>query len=294
LNPKTLWGRNRLRSYVSIDMEGLPGVSSVQHLLPGLPLYSEARDVMTRIVNLLIEEISMDGKNEVTIADSHGLMSNIKYLEVRGKATLIQGYPRPYSMMIGLDKSYDAVFFIGYHAGAGTLGGFFDHTYSSRTIYQVYVNGERASEFTLNALYAGYYGVPIALVAGDSLLEKDVRKLSPRTVFVPLKKGLARLSTSYSDLLSSTEVLRRGVREAIEKIEKGEIEPVSLPDKIELKIWLRETMYADMAQLIPGIKREGAYTLTYTASDPVDALGVIELIAWIGSGAHHLLQAMMR
>ena len=45
-----------------------------------------------------------------------------------------------------------------------------------------------------------------------------------------------------------------------------------------------------MAQLIPGVKRVDAYTLEYKAKDPVEAMSIVEIVAWIGLAGHSILE----
>jgi len=168
-----------LRVYISIDLEGLPGIGSISQLAPGLSMYNDARRIMTWIINVVLDELSKEEVDDVLVADSHGLMTNIDYLEVNYNARILQGYPRPYSMILGIEDGFDAAFFLGYHSAAGTPGGFLDHTYSSRVIYRVYLSGDPVSEYLINALYAGWYNTPVALVAGDEKLKDEVKRYTP-------------------------------------------------------------------------------------------------------------------
>ena len=283
-----------MKAYVSIDLEGLPGINGLSQVGPGYPLYRDAREYMTWMANLAAEALLANGCDEVFVADSHGFMGNIEYGKVREGVTLLQGYPRPFSMVLGVEKA-DVALFIGYHSAAGTLNGFLDHTYSSRTIYRVELNGLHASEYLLNALYAGEKGVPVILVAGDEALGKQVSEVSPETVFVPLKTGAGRLAAWYPDKARVESVVWKAVSNALEKYSRGELKPLyggewSPPYKLD--IWVRDSLIADMAQLLPGVERKDAYLLSYKASSAWDALRIVELVAWIGGSASYMMQAM--
>lgn len=281
-----------MRAYVSIDLEGLPGISTVSQVAPRYTLYGDARRIMTWITNIISKQLLKEGFDEVTVADSHGYMANIDYMDVKENIELIQGYPRPYSMMIGVEEGYDAVLMIGYHARAGTLRGFLDHTYSSATIHRIYVGDEPVSEYYLNTLYAGYYDVPVIMVAGDDHLRKEVEKHTPWAVFIALKKGYSRVSAKYPSTNIIEKKLAEGIKEAVRRLRKGEVKPLKHDGELKLRIELKNQVYADMAQLIPGIKRIDAYIVEYRAKDPVEALGVVEVIAWIGIAGYSLLERM--
>ncbi len=271
-----------LSIYVSIDFEGLPGIAGTTMLTPRGPQYSVGRAVSTRIARFIAERLIGTHGAVVTIADSHGLMTNIDYLEMPKGTRLIQGFPRPVSMLTGLDKSYSAAFFIGYHAAAGTLRGVLDHSYSGRTFYRIYVNDEPASEFLLNALAASEIGVPVALVAGDSALEEEVRRHAPWAVFVPFKQGYSRYAASYDSLPETLERLGRGIDVAVSRIRRRETGLLSMDKPYRLRTVLRRTEYADAAELIPGVKRLDAYTLEYVSDSALEVLRLVEAIAFIG------------
>ncbi len=279
-----------MKAYVSIDLEGLPGISSISQVAPKYSLYNDAREIMTRIAIVVAENLLKNGFEEVVVADSHGFMANIIPWKIPEGVKLIQGYPRPYSMVIGLENGFDAVLFIGYHAGAGTINAFLDHTYSSSIIHRIWVNDELASEYYVNALYASYYNVPLILVAGDKHLEPDVKKHTPWTVFVALKEGTSRTSAIYDSISRVEEVLKKAIKKACDKLKKNQVKIMDLPDKYTLRIELKNQVYADMLQVIPGIKRIDAYTIEYEAKTPVEVLGIIEAAAWIGAGGAYILE----
>jgi D-amino peptidase len=56
----------------------------------------------------------------VLVADSHGDAQNIDIVLLDGRARLIPGWPRPLGMMQGIDDSFSAAVFVGYHASEGT------------------------------------------------------------------------------------------------------------------------------------------------------------------------------
>lgn len=275
---------------MSIDYEGLPGIASVSMLSPRSSQYSRSVKIVTKIAKIVAEELLNNGFERVVIADSHGAMTNIDYTELPKNTTLIQGYPRPYSMVSELDGSFKAVLFIGYHAGAGTLHAILDHTYSGRSFYRVWINGIRVSEYLLNSFVAGEYGVPSILLAGDSYLEEDVKRHTPWTVFVPLKKGISRYAASYDSFDEIIERLRKGIFTAVQRLKRGEVRPAIIDKPVELKIEFRDSIFADAAEVLPGVIREDAYTIKYKASNVKDVLGIIETIALVAAGIYGLRQ----
>ncbi len=268
-----------MKVFVSIDFEGLPGVASVTMLGPKSPQFGIASEIATRVARVVAEELLRNGVDHVTIADSHGLMTNVKYLDMPRKTSLIQGYPRAFSMLSGLDESFAAAVFLGYHCAAGTRYGVLDHTYSGRAFYRIWVNGVKASEYLLNAYYAGELGVPVILVAGDHCLEVDVRNHTPWSVFIPLKRGVSRYAAEYSSFEEILESLRRAVYIALQRLRRREAKPLVPETPIELKIEFRDSIYADAAEALPKAERLDAYTIRVYLDTARDALGLIEVLA---------------
>ncbi|MEM2578753.1 MAG: M55 family metallopeptidase [Desulfurococcaceae archaeon] len=282
-----------MKAYVSVDLEGLPGIASLTMLSPKSPQYSVASRIMTKLSVVIAGELLNRGFKEVTVADSHGYMTNLNYLEFPRGVRLIQGYPRPISMVAGICSEYKAAFFIGYHCGAGTVKGILDHTYSGRTFHRVWLNEVPVSEFLLNSLVAGEHGVPVAMVAGDSCLKSEVEKFSPWTVFIELKQGMSRYAAVYKSMEELIDEIKAKVSEAIKLIEEGVAKPLKFNcDKYKLRIEFKESEVADVAENISGASRIDAYTTEYHLNSPSEALKLIELLALAGSGLQYLKQLM--
>lgn len=274
--------------YISVDLEGLPGVVSLTMLSPSNTQFQRASKVMTKIVNELAGFLYENGVEEVVVADSHGLMTNIDYLEVDERVTLIQGYPRPFSMLTGLDSSFDAAMFVGYHAAAGTPHGTLDHTMSGRTFWAIEINGVRASEFLVNSLYAGELGVPVILLAGDCHLKKEIEEHYPSCVFVELKKGISRYAASYPGLGKVIKELRTGLAEALRRHREGRTEPLRLEPPYKVRLYFRDSLLADILEAWNIMRRIDAYAVEFEASKASEVLGVIELVAYIGYGVESM------
>jgi D-amino peptidase len=272
-----------LKAFISVDLEGLPGVASLTMVSPWSSQFSIASKVMTRLVNATVDELFKNGFTEVLVADSHGYMTNINYLELDSRAGLIQGYPRPFSMLSGLDKSFNAVFFIGYHAAAGTIHGMLDHTYSGRVFAEIRVNGVRASEFLINTLYASEQGVPAALLAGDEYLGSEVAAHTPWVVFIPLKKGISRYAAYYPSIDSVESRLRIGVREACSRVSKGDLRLLEISKPYIVELSFRESLIADALEALDLFERIDAYRVRFKADSARKLLGVVEIAAYVGS-----------
>ena len=96
-----------MKVYLSVDIEGVACVTTTKQE-PGD--YQRARKWMTAEANAAVEAAYESGATTVVVADSHGSMRNLLPDELHEDALLVQGSPRPLTMMEGLDESFDAVF----------------------------------------------------------------------------------------------------------------------------------------------------------------------------------------
>ena len=114
------------------------------------------------------------------VADSHGLMVNIEPQQMQRGVEVVRGFPRRLSMVASARGSSYAVF-PGYHARAG-VDSVLAHSFLSRVVYGLTVNGLEATEYLFNALLLGEWGVLVGLVAGSSELGREVEQYTPWTV----------------------------------------------------------------------------------------------------------------
>ena len=172
--------QRRLTVYISADMEGIAGISSTEDPLG--PRF------MTREVNAAVAGAFNAGATRVVVNDAHGSHTNLLQDQLDPRVTLIRGSLKPYGMMEGLDSSFSAVLFVGFHAKARSLGGFAAHT-GSGIVADLRINGVSVGEGGMNALYAAWYGVPVAFISGDTLAVTQLGALVPGVVGVAVKTG---------------------------------------------------------------------------------------------------------
>ncbi|MBT6209447.1 MAG: hypothetical protein HOI35_05460, partial [Woeseia sp.] len=156
-----------LKVFISVDMEGITGVVNVADATRSGKDYDYFRKTMTREANAAIEGALAAGATEIIVRDSHGSALNLLPEMLNRNSKLLRDWSEgPMYMMEGLDASFDAAIYIGYHARAGTPNGVLDHT-SSGNVTDVSINGLSMPETGYNALMAGHFNVPVVFVAGD-------------------------------------------------------------------------------------------------------------------------------
>ncbi len=280
----------RGKVFVSVDAEGLP-FSVTPWLMPGWSLFQEMRRVATRLTRVVAGVLAARGYR-VAVADSHGYMVNIDPLGLPRGVTLVRGFPRALSMVAGARGSSFAIF-LGYHAAAGEASAF-SHTYSGSVVHRVTLNGEPASEYLLNAMLLGEWGVPVALVAGAAELRAEVERHTPWAAFTPLTESLGYLATASRSIEELEEELRAATEEAAAKAERGEARPLKPPSRVRLCVEFHRPLYAETASLIPGSEMEAPTRVCYTASTVEEAYRVFEAMVYLAGWSLRVFRDQFR
>src|SRR3954454_14897449 len=108
-----------MRVYISVDMEGIAGVSHPDPTGRKDPGYARNVELMVGEANAAIDGAIAGGADGVVVNDSHGDMFNLPPADLRPEASLVQG-EKPLSMVeAAAEGRFDVALFIGYHARAG-------------------------------------------------------------------------------------------------------------------------------------------------------------------------------
>ena len=167
----------RLKIYISADMEGVVGVVTNEQLGPTGFEYARFREFMTQEVNAAIQGAMAGGATEIVVSDSHGNGQNLLIEKLPREVWLVRAWPRPLGMMQGIDETFAGAIFIGYHTGTTNTQGVRAHTISSARLADVRLKGVSVSEAGLNAAIAGHFNVPIIMVSGDDAVVKETTAL---------------------------------------------------------------------------------------------------------------------
>lgn len=278
-----------MKAFISVDLEGMPYVVIPGHLGLKGKLYGEARKIATKVTLIVAEELNKNGFDEVVIADSHGPMVNLLVDDLPEYVEIVRGFPRPVSMISGLEGC-DAALFLGYHAKFGTAKSTFDHTYSGGSINRVEVNGVAVSEFLLNAYAAGDLGVPVILVAGEAqLLKDDVKQYAPWAEAVALKHSLSRVAAKSSSMIRIEKELKEAVRRAVANFKQNNVKPLIAKKPVKMGVTFLASHFADVAELLPIVNRMDGLNVQYTGRDMIEAYKIFELLVLAASAVSALL-----
>jgi D-amino peptidase len=180
-------------------------------------------------------------------------------------------------MMQGIDATYDAVVFVGYHSRAGTAPAVLDHTISSATIRAIRINGQELPELGINAAIAGYFNVPVILLTGDTETCAQAKSiLGDGLVTAAVKEATGRLAARMFPAEQARQRLREAGREAIAK--RASIAPFRINPPYTVDIEFHNSGQAELPLMIPGVKRTSARSVSFTATDYIEAFKLARAI----------------
>jgi D-amino peptidase len=245
-------------------MEGVAGVVSGRECSSSGPDYDYFRELMTLEANAAVAGALSAGAGEIIVRDGHGAKTNIRPALLHKKAKLLRGVTKkPENMMLGIDESFDAVLFIGYHAKAGTEEGILAHT-SSGNVIDLSINGVSLPEAGYNALVAGLYDVPVAFLAGDDWICQQARDLFGEVDTVETKLGMGTAALGLHP-----ETVRQLIRNAVYRAlrEPSRFKPFKLnpPYTMVLKVKKEHSLY-------PGAEKTGEGEFAFTSSDLLEVM----------------------
>lgn len=253
-----------LKVFISADMEGLAGVVSSSDVSPSGPDYAHFRAIMAAETNAAVEGAFRAGATEVLVRDSHGSKQNLLPADVDPRARLLRGQSTgPKNMMEGIDSTFDAVVFIGYHARAGTPGAILEHT-STGNVIDFAINGVSLPEGGYNALVAGLYGVPVVFVSGDRAVVDQLRGLLGPIGAVAVKEEIADASIGMSPA-EAQDAIREGVERAVRERGHRSVYRMEAPYTMVLRVRQERPPY-------PGARQTGPGEFTFTSPDLLELL----------------------
>lgn len=177
-----------MKIYVFVDMEGISGISGSDFVRSDGRLYQTARRYYTEELNACIQGCIEGGASSVIARDGHGSGNHVLWDELDSRAELIQG-PTGAVRFPGIEECAGLIL-LGYHARAGTAGALLEHTYSSATIQNMWLNGRPVGELGIDAGIAADYGIPTILVTGDDAVCREACEWIPGVHTCQVKQGL--------------------------------------------------------------------------------------------------------
>ncbi|RDL53040.1 D-aminopeptidase [Ensifer sp. M14] len=253
-----------MKVFISADIEGTAGITAWDEAKKGHPEYEEFREYMTDELVAACEGAKAAGAKEIVVKDAHSTARNLILSKLPAYVSIVRGWSgHPDLMMFGIDKSFSAALYTGYHNKAGTDTNPLAHTLTG-TVSRLLINGEVASEFTLNALCAARYGVPSAFLSGDAGMCAEAKAIASGIGTVATSEGFGPATRSLTPK-AAVAAIREGVEKALSSDLKTCLP--KLADRFELVVEYTTPIEAYRGSWYPGVEHVAARTLRFEASD---------------------------
>jgi len=271
-----------MKIYMSVDLEGITGIVG-SHQCPheGGPEY--VKRLTTLDVNAAIEGAKAAGATEIWVNENHS-GRDLLIDELDPMAEVLLGKPKPLYTMEGLDSSFDSIFMIGLHARAGTANAVLDHTWTTKCVLELRINGKAVGELGLNALVADHFNVPITLVTGDQAMAEEAKDLLGEVECAIVKIGLDRYAARSPHPTVARERIKNAAEKAVREITR--CKPFKYSTPIVMEIDYENTAYALRASYIPTVERIAPRTVQWAPADPIEGFKTFIAAAALPLGAY--------
>ena len=254
--------------FISADIEGTCGIARWKETDLDDTYF---REQMTKEVDSVCRAAKESGYETILIKDAHDHAVNIypdKLTQNEGVEIIRSWTGDPYVMVSGIDETFDAAAFTGYHSPAFSSGSPLAHTMTTSLQY-IKINGEFVSEFVINAYSCAYKGVPTVLVTGDEHLCALAKRFIPAITAVPVNFGAGGATRSPLPAVAC-ELIYKAAKEALDR-DPGYCLP-ALPSSFTVDVQYKKQESAYNCSFFPGASLADPYTVRFECADWYDAL----------------------
>ena len=255
----------KLKVYISVDMEGVAGVVTADQLLPSGFEYERFRHFMTDETLAAVRAAKEAGTGEIVVSDSHGNGENLLIEEFPKDVRIVRAWPRHGGMMAGLDSSFSAALFVGYHASTTNPKGVRAHTFSSAHYTRVALNGNAVTEGEYNAAYSGAKGVPVIFASGDDAAMEEIKSRLGNIEIVETKKSLSFHSAETLTPAASCDKIYSGVKLALARLH--DFKPYVIKTPVTLEITFKNYTPVELLSYLRSVQRVDSHTIRFVGRD---------------------------
>ena len=274
--PASLAAQRPLKVYISVDMEGIAGVVTGDQLGPSGFEYGRAREFMTAEALAAIAGAREAGATEIVVSDSHGNGESLLIDQFPDDVRIVRSWPRPLMMMEGIDSTFAAAIFIGYHASTTSPAGVRAHTISSANYASVSLNGVAMPEAGINAAIAGKFGVPVIFISGDDVAVDETRKLLGDVEGAVVKRAISFHSASTMPPKAAQQLIRARVKAALDR--RAAFKPYVVRAPITLDLVFKSYRPAEILAYLSIVTRTASHAIRFSGRDMIEVSRFLEFI----------------
>lgn len=277
-----------MRVYISVDMEGATGIVNPLQVRSESPSeYAFGCKMQLHDLKAVIAGAFEGGATEILVNDSHAQMINVDVSQLPQNVRLISGNLKHFVMVEGINEGYDCAFFVAYHAMAGTANAILDHTISSKTIFNIKLNGKLVGEVGLNAAVCMENNVPVVLVTGDKAVCQETKLLfgNAEIFTCTVKEGRSNSCATLLPPEKTYELLEDAARKAVKALNSIKTPQNLFERPYSLEVTFRQSSQCDAVSYLPGMKRLDGRTIQVQCDSAEEALRWIDAAVTLASSA---------
>ena len=264
-----------MKVFITADIEGTAFTTYWEETEKDRNTYARAAAEMTREVRAAIDGAMAAGADFILVNDAHDFGINLDPNAMPECVELIRGWSsHPFSMVEGIDGSFDAAMFVGWHSCAGRRGNPLSHTMSGKPAF-ISLNGIPCSEFLLYSWAAASVGVPSVLLCGDRNLTVESAGLHPALRTVWVKDGLGGMTRCKSPARVEKEI-RAAAEEALRQDLSHAC--ITLPEHFTFRITYKEVKQAVKVSYYPGMRLLSDDTVEMETDSYLDVLTACKFV----------------
>lgn len=228
-----------MKIYIAVDMEGISGVAGSEFVIANGQRYQEGRRYYTGDINACAAGCFRAGADTVIVRDAHSNGTHALWDQLDPRIELVQGTGAR-KRFPGLDEC-DGLILLGYHAMAGTPEALLEHTFSSASIQNIWLNERPVGEIGIDASIAAAMGIPTIMVSGDDKACHEATEWIPGVITCQVKIGYSCQCTRLLSLEKAHQRLEDKAFTAVRAIKSF------VPPHVETPVTLRKEMMERIA-----------------------------------------------
>lgn len=265
---------------IAADLEGIHGVvGEPDKTLTDSSDYTAAVEGAILEINTVVAALFDNGAARVAVWDNHGSGKNIDFSKIDPRAERIDTTGDKYRFDFVKNYDFKGIIYLGYHAKEGTFGGVLAHTYNSKSLQYVKLNGESVGELTIDSYICETHGITPIFAAADDIALAEIKGLYPDIVTVTTKYGKSRNSAELRDRAEVLHEIRHKVVSGAVRKTPTLAKPFLSPSKLEIRYTRAEKAASAFerakAMKIPVSYGEDTHTLFYEITFPQQIIKVL-------------------
>jgi len=274
--PSLTSAQRPLKVYISVDMEGIAGVVTGDQLGPTGFEYGRAREFMTAEALAAIAGARDAGATEIVVSDSHGNGESLLIDQFPDDVRIVRSWPRPLMLMEGIDSTFAAAIFIGYHASTTSPAGVRAHTISSANYASVSLNGVAMPEAGINAAIAGRFGVPVVFISGDDVAVDETRRLLGDVEGAVVKRAISFHAASTMTPKAAQALIRAHVKTALDR--RSAFKPYVVRAPVTLDLVFKNYRPAEILSYLSIVQRTTSHGIRLIGKDIIEVSRFLEFV----------------